>query len=172
MLPHNSGWDTSAAFVCYKQATVAETVLQHVKVVPGLRDPVVIQRATRETAHNDENNASSTWWVAAVYRQPSVTSPYTLFVANLPPNATTLDLHKIFSLFGAINTKGVKTAKTEDGYSCKGFGFVEFMDNSAAGQAIAKLNGMRLPDGHTLKVAKKAARGGTIEVQIIADIIV
>ena len=64
MIPHKSGWETSAAFVCYKQATIAEKVLQHVTVVPGLRDPVVIQRATREAANNDEMNDSSTWWTA------------------------------------------------------------------------------------------------------------
>ena len=146
MLPNKLGWETNAAFVCYKQATVAEKVLLHVKVVPGLCDPVVIQRATRDTANTDGRDDSSAWWIAAVYRQPSVTSPYTLFVANLPPYATNLDLYKMFSPFGAINTKGVKTVKAEDGDSCKGFGFVESMDNSAAGQAIAKLNGMRLPD--------------------------
>ena len=140
--------------------------------MPGLCDPVVIQRASRDTANKDERDDSSTWWIAAVDRQPIVTSPYTLFVANLPRNATNLDLYKIFSPFGAINTKGVKLMKVEDGHSCKGFGFVEFMDNSAAEQAIAKLNGMRLPDGHFLEVAKKAERCGTIEAQIIANIIV
>ena len=105
MLPNKLGWETNAAFVCYKQATIAEKVLQHVTDVHGLRDPVVIQRAKREAAKNDERNDSSTWWIAAVYRQPSVTSPYTLFVANLPPYATNLDLYKIVSPFGAISTK-------------------------------------------------------------------
>ena len=83
-----------------------------------------------------------------------------------------LDLYKPLSPFGAINTKGVQIMKAADGSSCRGSGIVEFMDKSAAGQAIAKLNGMRLPDGHILKVAKKAERCGTSEVHIIADNIV
>ena len=53
MLPNKLGWETNAAFVCYKQATIAERVLQHVTGVHGLRDPVVIQRAKREAAKND-----------------------------------------------------------------------------------------------------------------------
>ena len=62
--------------------------------------------------------------------------------------------------------------KAADESSCRGSGIVEFMDKSAAGQAIAKLNGVRLPDGHILEVAKKAERCGTSEVHIIADNIV
>ena len=138
----------------------------------GLRDPVVIQRATREAANNEEINDSSTWLIAAVHCQPHVSSPYTICVANLPRNASNLDMYKMFSPFGAINTKGVKIMKAADGSLCRCSGIVEFMDKSAAEQAIAKLNGMRLPDGDILKVAKKAERCETSEVHIIADNIV
>ena len=172
MLPQKPGWGTKAAFVCYKQATIAEHVLQHGKVVRGLRDPVVIQRATREAAKHDERDDSATWLTVAVPCQPHVSSPYTICVANLPENASILDLYKLLSPFGAINRKGVHIMKTADEGSCRGSGIVEFMDKSAAEQAIAKLNGMRLPDGHILKVAKKAERCGASEVQIIADNIV
>ena len=46
------------------------------------------------------------------------------------------------------------------------------MDRRAAEQAIAKLNGLRLPDGHILEVAIRAERCGTSEAQITADNIV
>ena len=155
MLPHKTGWGTSAAFVCYRRAAIAENVLQQVTFVPGLRDPIVIQRATRETANNDDGNYSSTWWIAAVHCQPHVTSPHTICVPNLPRYASILDLYKIYSPFGAINTKGVKIMKAADGSLCGGSGIIESMDKSAAEQEIAKLNGMRLPDGQRLKIAKK-----------------
>ena len=146
--------------------------MQHITFLPGLRDPVVIQHATRETANNDDGNDSSTWWIAAVHCQPHVTSPHTICVPNLPRHASVLDLYKIVSPFGAIDTKGVKIMKAADGSLCGGSGIIESMDKSAAEQAIAKLKGMRLPDGQSLKIAKKAEPGGTSEVHIIADDIV
>ena len=172
MLPQKHGWKTKAAFVCYKQPTIAEKVLQHGKVLRGLRDPVVIERATCEAAKHDERDDSTTWLTVAVPCQPHVSSPYTICVANLPGNASILDMYNLVSPFGAIHRKGVQIMKAADGSSCRGSGIVEFMDKSAAEQAIAKLNGMRLPDGHILKVAKKAERCGTSEVHIIADNIV
>ena len=156
MLPNKLGWETNAAFVCYKQATIAERVLQQVTGVHGLRDPVVIQRAKREAAKNDERNDSSTWVIAAVHCQPHVSSPYTICVANLPRNASILDLYKLFSPFGAITTKGVQIMTAADGSSCRGSGIVEFIDKGAAEQAIVMLNGLRLPDGHILKIGQKA----------------
>ena len=172
MLPHKTGWGTSAAFVCYKRAAIAEHVLQHITFLPGLRDPIVIQRATRETVNNDDGNDRSTWWIAAVHCQPHVTSPHTICVPNLPRHASVLDLYKIFNSFGAINTKCVKITKAANGDLYGGSGIIESVDRSAAEQAIAKLNGMRLPDGQRLKIAKKAEPCGTSEVRIIADDIV
>ena len=172
MLPHKTGWETSAAFVCYKRADIAEKVLQHITFLPGLRDPVVIQHATRETANNDDGNDSAAWWIAAVHCQPHVTPPHTICVLNLPKHASVLDLYKIFSSFGAINTKGVKITKAANGGLYGGSGIIEFVDRSAAEQAIAKLDGMRLPGGQRLKIAKKAELCGTSEVRIIANDIV
>ena len=156
MLPKQPGWETNAAFVCYKRATIAERVLQQVTRVHGLRDPVVIQRAKRQAAKNDEIDDSSTWVIAAVHCQPHVSSPYSISIANLPRNASMLDLYKLFSPFGAIPTTGVEIITAADGSSCRGSGIVEFMDKSAAAQAIVMLNGLRLPDGHILKIGKKA----------------
>ena len=169
MLPQTHGWKTKAAFVCYKQATIAEKILKHGAVLRGLRDPVVIERATCEAAKHDERDGSATWLTVAAPCQPHVSSPYTVYVANLPGNASILDLYNLLSPFGAINTKGVHIMKTTDDGSWRGSGIVEFMDKSAAEQAIAKLNGMRLLDGYILKVAMKAERCGTSEAHITAD---
>ena len=156
MLPQKPGWETNAAFVCYKQATIAERVLQQVTGVHGLRDPVVIQRAKREAAKNDERNDSSTWVIAAVHCQPHVSSPYSISIANLPRNASMLDLYNLCSPFGGITTAGVEITTAKYGSSCRGSGIVEFIDKGAAEQAILMLNGLRLPDGHILKIGQKA----------------
>ena len=155
-LPNRCGWDTNAAFVCYKRATIAERVLQQVTRVRGLRDPVVIQRAKRQAAKNDERNDSSTWVIAAVHCQPHVSSPCSISIANLPRNASMLDLYNLCSPFGGITTAGVEITTAKDGSSCRGSGVVEFIDKGAAEQAILMLNGLRLPDGHILKIGQKA----------------
>ena len=156
MLPNRLGWETNAAFVCYKRATIAETVLQQVTRLHGLRDPVVIQRAKRDAATNDERNDSSTWVIAAVHCQPHVSSPYSISIANLPRNASMLDLYNLCSPFGGITTAGVEITTAKDGSSCRGSGIVEFIDKGAAEQAILMLKGLRLPDGHILKIGQKA----------------
>merc|ERR1712039_75766 len=82
-----------------------------------------------------------------------------LFVGNLPQDTTTEDLYEIFSPFGAIPSGGCKAMMTEMG-TCKGIGFVNFMDQSAVQTAIMSLNGATMSDGTTLKVSIKAAGGG------------
>ncbi|CAK0856005.1 unnamed protein product [Prorocentrum cordatum] len=48
-----------------------------------------------------------------------------IYVKNLPPDMTDLDLFRLFAPFGAIAPSGVKVMLNEDG-SCKGFGFVDY----------------------------------------------
>jgi len=81
-----------------------------------------------------------------------------LFVGGLPPDTTDTDLYEIFSPFGAIPAAGVRAMTTPEG-TCKGIGFVNFMDNASAQNAIATLNGTMMPDGTTLKVCIKGAPG-------------
>ena len=156
MLPNKLGWETNAALLCYKRAAIAETVLQQVIRVHGLRDPVVIQRARRQAAKNDERNDSSTWGITAVHCQPHVPSPYSISIANLPWNASMLDLYKLCSPYGGITPGGVEITTAKDGRSCRGSGIVEFTDKGSAEQAISMLNGLQLPDGYILKIGKKA----------------
>jgi len=78
----------------------------------------------------------------------------TLYVANLPPDCGDVDLYKIFSPFGAIAPKGVRAMQKQDG-SCKGFGFVNFMDQEASAAAVMTLHGTALADGTTLIVREK-----------------
>jgi len=83
-----------------------------------------------------------------------------LYVGGLPFDTTTEDLYEIFSTFGAIPARGCKAMTNEDG-SCKGFGFVNYVDQSAAQSAMMTLNGTQLPDGTTLQVsAKQAPKAG------------
>jgi len=88
----------------------------------------------------------------------------TLFVGGLPYDTTDCDLYKMFSPFGGIAPKGVRAMLDRDTGLCKGIGFVNFMDQSAAQMAIATLNGTTMPDGGHLIVSTKreggASKGG------------
>merc|ERR1719329_59159 len=81
-----------------------------------------------------------------------------LFVQGLPSDCDTLQLFQLFAPFGAIPQKGVQAMTNPDG-SCKGFGFVNFIDASAMHAAVGLLNGAQLPNGSTLEVQPKTAKG-------------
>merc|ERR1711953_635259 len=84
----------------------------------------------------------------------------TLFVGGLPPDTTDLELYKIFSPFGATAPRGIRAMTHEDRVTCKGFGFVNYLDASSAQMALATLNGTQMPDGTRLKVNVKQQGGG------------
>merc|ERR1712032_792936 len=77
-----------------------------------------------------------------------------LYIANLPPDMTDLDLFRIFAPFGAIASSGVKAMCNEDG-SCKGSGFVDFFEEEHAKLAMTSLNGFICQDGGSIKVSVK-----------------
>lgn len=78
-----------------------------------------------------------------------------IFIKNLPADTTDECLYKLCAPFGAIPPNGVKAMMQPDG-TCKGIGFVDFADPSAASTAVMAL------DGHAgLGVSqKKAGKGG------------
>eukprot|EP00928_Gymnodinium_smaydae_P086658 TRINITY_DN70_c1_g1_i1.p1 TRINITY_DN70_c1_g1~~TRINITY_DN70_c1_g1_i1.p1 ORF type:complete len:337 (-),score=85.30 TRINITY_DN70_c1_g1_i1:40-1050(-) len=79
-----------------------------------------------------------------------------LFVGGLPHDCTDRELYQMFSVFGAIAPKGLVAMPGDDGYtSCKGYGFVTFMEAAAAQKAIVTLNGTQMPDGKTMQVSIK-----------------
>lgn len=83
-----------------------------------------------------------------------------LFVGNLPFSTTETDLRSMFEKFGAVERVSVITDR-ETGKS-RGFGFVEMTDDSAAGQAVAGLNGVDV-GGRALSVSEarpKTERSG------------
>jgi len=82
-----------------------------------------------------------------------------LWIGGLPPDTTDLDLYHIFSPFGAVPSSGVRAMLNEDG-TCKGFGFVNFVESAAAQQALETLNGTVQPDGKVLQVKVKAQPKG------------
>jgi len=47
----------------------------------------------------------------------------------------------------------------DDWGSCKGFGFVNYLDMNAAQNAIMIMNGAQLPDGTIMGVSVKAEKG-------------
>lgn len=75
----------------------------------------------------------------------------TIYIKGVPRDTTDLDLYKIFAPFGAIAVNGVKAMLDGDG-SCKGVGFVDYVDPGSAQMAIATLNGCQMPDGAHLLV--------------------
>lgn len=82
-----------------------------------------------------------------------------LFVGGLNWKTTDDTLHSAFASFGQITEAKVITDR-ETGRS-RGFGFVTYVDDSAADQAIAALNGQEL-DGRQVQVnvAQDRAPGG------------
>lgn len=62
-----------------------------------------------------------------------------LYVGNLPYSASDESLHSKFSEFGEVLS--AKIIMDRETNRSKGFGFVEMSDDSAADQAIEKLNG-------------------------------
>lgn len=77
-----------------------------------------------------------------------------LYISGLPADAEDVDLYRLFNPFGAIAPRGVKVMQRPDG-SCKGFGFINFQDVTAAHAAIATFHGTVLPDDSILTVKVK-----------------
>jgi cold-inducible RNA-binding protein len=83
-----------------------------------------------------------------------------LYVGNLPYNTTEEDLRNLFSQYGSVDSVAVITDR-ETGRS-KGFGFVEFGNDSEARTAIQALSGQEY-GGRALTVNEarpKTAGGG------------
>jgi len=78
-----------------------------------------------------------------------------LYIKNLPPDMTDLDLYRLFAPFGAAVS--VKVMTEEDG-SCKGFGFVDFAKEEDASLAASSLNGFTTTDGGSLHVSAKTSK--------------
>jgi RNA recognition motif-containing protein len=77
-----------------------------------------------------------------------------IFVQNLPFDATDVDLYRLFAPFGAIGGSGVKAILDDDG-SCKGMGFVDYTEPASAANAVLALEGFALPDGSAISVSIK-----------------
>lgn len=87
-----------------------------------------------------------------------------IWIGGLPTDTTDLDLYHIFAPFGSIPSNGVRAMLNEDG-SCKGYGFVNYIDPAVAENVITTLNGTQLPDGSLLQVKvkgppRKGGKGG------------
>jgi len=82
-----------------------------------------------------------------------------VFVKNLPGDTTNADLFKLFAPFGAIGPTGATAMLAEDG-SCKGFGFVDFVDAACAQAAVATLHNFTLPDESSIQVSIKIGNKG------------
>lgn len=80
-----------------------------------------------------------------------------LFVSGLPLDCDDLHLYKLLAPFGAIIQHGVTAMKHPDG-TCKGFGFVNFVDAAGLQAAIDTIDGMQLPDGTTISAHEKRSK--------------
>ncbi len=78
-----------------------------------------------------------------------------LYVGNLSWNIDDSKLNELFSEFGKVVSANVIT----DRYSgrSRGFGFVEFADDSEAQKAIESMNGKEV-DGRELRVSEAKPR--------------
>mmetsp|Transcript_81448 Transcript_81448/g.242747 ORF Transcript_81448/g.242747 Transcript_81448/m.242747 type:complete len:277 (-) Transcript_81448:41-871(-) len=84
-----------------------------------------------------------------------------LWIGGLPNDTTDLDMYHIFAAFGSIPSNGVRAMLNQDG-TCKGYGFVNYIDPQVAQTVIATLNGTQMPDGSILEVKEKgpSSKGG------------
>jgi RNA recognition motif-containing protein len=82
-----------------------------------------------------------------------------LFVGSLSWDTTDDGLHQAFARFGEITE--AKVINDRDTGRSRGFGFVTFVDDAAAEQAMSELDGTEL-DGRTIRVneAQEKSRGG------------
>ena len=85
----------------------------------------------------------------------------TIFVGNLPPDATEQEITLLFSAHGRV--RSLRLVRDVFAGTCRGFGFVE-MGGHEARAAIGALNGLELR-GRQIKVneerpAKQRAGGG------------
>jgi len=82
-----------------------------------------------------------------------------LFISGLPKDCDDVHLYRLLAPFGAITPTGVKAMKYPDG-TCKGFGFVNFVEASCVQAAAMMLHGTQLPDGSKLSVVPKKTKKG------------
>lgn len=82
-----------------------------------------------------------------------------VYIGNLPYSAQENDLEELFSKSGEVLS--VSIIKDRETGRSKGFGFIEFKEQSAIDNAISEFNGYEL-DGRNLKVseAKEKSRSG------------
>ena len=62
-----------------------------------------------------------------------------IYVANIPFKATDSELRELFGAFGEVSS--AKIIIDKETQRSRGFGFVEMPDDSAAREAMSKLNG-------------------------------
>ncbi len=80
-----------------------------------------------------------------------------LYVGNLPYNASEEDLRNLFAQYGNVESVAVITDR--DTGRSKGFGFVEFGDDTAAKNAIQGLSGQQY-GGRALTVNEARPKTG------------
>ncbi|MBP5451343.1 MAG: RNA-binding protein [Treponema sp.] len=78
-----------------------------------------------------------------------------LYVGNLSYSTDKDTLQNLFSEFGSLLSSTVITDKATG--SSKGFGFVEFEDESCAQKAVSALNGREV-DGRRIRVSEARER--------------
>ncbi len=81
-----------------------------------------------------------------------------IYVGNLPFNATEEDVKTLFSQYGTV--RSIKLITDRDTGRPRGFGFVE-MDPEAMAAAIEKINGQEF-HGRTLRVNEAQERAGDV----------
>jgi len=81
-----------------------------------------------------------------------------LYVSGLPHDCENYHLYQLFAPFGPIALGGVTAVKNPDG-SCKGIGFINYLDWSSLDRASQALDGAPMPNGQPLKVQAKTKKG-------------
>lgn len=85
-----------------------------------------------------------------------------VYIKGLPADTTDLELYRMLAPFGPLSC--ARALWNDDG-SCKGYGFANFLDATAAISAIQILNGTQMSNGATLQVVQKNMTRSIADVQ-------
>eukprot|EP00443_Scrippsiella_acuminata_P132435 CAMPEP_0115726808 /NCGR_PEP_ID=MMETSP0272-20121206/82086_1 /TAXON_ID=71861 /ORGANISM="Scrippsiella trochoidea, Strain CCMP3099" /LENGTH=330 /DNA_ID=CAMNT_0003170277 /DNA_START=87 /DNA_END=1076 /DNA_ORIENTATION=- len=160
VMPPKQAGKKASALVRFSSADEASWVVENLNgnIAEGILTPIVVK-------NGGKGGGEGTFY--ALYGQVKksgllggshVPNECQLYVRNLPKDTTDLDLYRLFAPFGAIAPTGAKAMSNPDG-SCKGIGFVDFVNPTCCQAAITALNNFTTTDGNVLMMTTKSGNG-------------
>eukprot|EP00794_Sanderia_malayensis_P008220 gene8220-9098_t len=113
------------------------------------------QQQVQQTIQTPVHNALA---VTTLDQTSPATGPCCIYVYGLQPTATETTLYQLFAPFGAILSVRLIRDLTKPEQPCKGYGFVNFVNNTDAHRAVMQMNNFLFEEKY-LQVSFKNAKG-------------